>query len=55
VVVWSLPPKGDSEGPPLISRTAPTPTGLAYLRIKDLRSSFMAHAPAFCESVLFAT
>ena len=25
VVVWSLPPKGDSEGPSFISRTAPTP------------------------------
>jgi hypothetical protein len=25
VVVWSLPPKGDSEGPTFISRTAPTP------------------------------
>jgi hypothetical protein len=34
VVVWSLPPKGDSEGPAFISRTAPTPGGLTYLRIK---------------------
>jgi len=28
VVVWSLPPKGDSEGPTFISRTASTPGGL---------------------------
>src|SRR5215218_10332166 len=34
VVVWSLPPKGDSEGPTFISRTAPTPGGLPYLLIK---------------------
>ncbi len=27
--------------------------GLAYLRIKDLRSSFMAHAPSFCRDVGF--
>jgi hypothetical protein len=28
------PPKGDSEGPTFISRTAPTPDGLTYLLIK---------------------
>ena len=34
MVVWSLPPKGDSEGPTFIARTAPTPGGLPYLLIK---------------------
>src|SRR4029450_8904750 len=34
VVVWSLPPKGDSEGPTFISRTASTLGGPTYLLIK---------------------
>src|SRR4029453_8070696 len=48
VVVWSPPPKGDSEGPTVLHlshrtdfRQSPLPAH------QDLRSSFMAHAPAF--------
>jgi hypothetical protein len=52
VVVWSLPPKGDSEGPTVLHLSHSTDFRQSPLPAhQDLRSSFMAHAPAFSRNV----